>query len=175
MTTERALGVKGEPGLPQSPLKEATGQVNGERFMRRLLIREFSAPDSLADLPRSERKAFDSLIEAVRRWAEVYSVQEGPDEKAHFYPTRVTKSQILKASEQNPDILSPYTVVLRNDDGSFYTVPMHEAYSKIIETTNVIGLLKDATKTTKDKKLGNYLKAKIHAIKNGSWEEADRV
>ncbi len=174
MSIERTLSAVNDSNRNPSSLKEAVGPISGERFMRRLLTREFAPPESLAALPKSERKALGYLVRAVRRWAEVYSIQEGSDGKARFYPTRATKNQIIRASEHNPEILSPYTVVLKAPDGNFDTVPMHQAYSRIIESTNVIGLLRDATKATKDKELKNYLKAKVHALQTGDWEEADK-
>lgn len=176
MQIERPFSLIQHTNRETSPTKEATGPVvSGEPFKRRLLIREFSPPEALQHLPKSEKAAFRHLVRAVRRWAEVYSIQEGSDDKAHFYPTRVTRNQIIKAAEENPQILSPYTVVLRRQDGSFSTVPMHEAYSRIIESTGVVKLLKDAAKLTKDKKLKKYLKAKAKALNDGSWEEADRT
>ncbi len=175
MDLERVYGVFNSSSQNSSPVKEAVGPISGERFMRRLLIREFTPPESLAALPKEERKAFDYLVRAVRSWSQVYSIQEGQNERANFYPPSATKNQIIRASEHNPEILSPYTVVLKTPDGNFDTVPMHQAYSKIINSTNVTRLLKDASDKTKDKKLKEYLRAKIRAMGTGDWKEADKV
>ncbi len=176
MQIERVFSrINHDSNISPSASKEVAGPISGERFRRRLLTREFAPSEAITDLPDSERKALDYLVSAVRRWAEVYSIQEGSDERAHFYPIRATKNQIIRASEHDPKILSPYTVVLKTIDGNFDTVPMHQAYSKIIESTNVVRLLKDATNATKDKKLKDYLRAKVHALQSGDWEEADKV
>lgn len=176
MQTERVFGIFQSGRQDSASSKDAIGPISGgERFKRRLLIHEFAPPESMETIPKSEKRAFRHLVRAVRRWAEVYSIQEGPDERAHFYPPNITRNQITRAAEEDSEILSPYTVVLRNQDNSLFTVPMHEAYSRIIEATGVIGLLKKAAKETKDKKLKEYLKAKAYAIRTGNWQESERI
>lgn len=156
-------------------VREARGNLNGETYHRELKLREFAPPASFDKLDKHEREAFPYLVRAVRRWAEIYRIQEGPDERAHFYPPRVKESEVRRAAEDKPELLSPYTVVLRDQDGSLTTVPMHQAYSKIIEATDIKSLLDNAAKKTRDKKTAEFLRAKSKALRDGNWELADRL
>ena len=131
------------------------------------------------------KEAFLSRIsdESTRRFAEInygpwdrlngnQSFIEGIGEKplgANFYPTDMTKEEF--DTLQNPDKLSLYTLIRRNDDRSLRVVWYHDAYASKIK--KAADLLKQAAALAEDAGLKKYLELRAEALLTDKYQESD--
>src|SRR3990167_3737238 len=122
--------------------------------MSKLAIVTFPAKD--IRLSTSEKKVVSKLIEAARAITSIYQKQENPKFLgANFYPHDATKSEILQAAKHNPDILSPYTIVEKNNNGKLKEEHYHIKYKNDLE--RVSRFLRDAAKLSDNKKFASRL------------------
>ncbi|NTW23453.1 MAG: Zn-dependent hydrolase [Lentimicrobium sp.] len=131
------------------------------------------------------KEAFLSRIsdEATRKFAEINygpwdrlngnnSFIKGVGEKplgANFYPADMTKEEF--DSLQNPDKLSLYTLIRRNEDGTLRVVWYHEAYASKIK--KAADLLKQASALAEDAGLKKYLELRAEALLTDKYQESD--
>ena len=184
MNTERFL----HPFSPQGRYPIGGGN-EGQSAPRKLeggsnelYTREFKLPSEVeASLSKNQRKILLSLVRAARRFGQLYTeYDDKSDPRLPFYPLGVKKERILDAAKSNPEIISPYTIVSRSENGVLVATPMHKFYQDKLKTLGILDLLKraaDAAGRGKDKdiKLQRYLKAKAKAFENGDYEGAERI
>ncbi|KKQ18533.1 hypothetical protein A2617_01105 [Candidatus Daviesbacteria bacterium RIFOXYD1_FULL_41_10] len=79
-------------------------------------------------LAKEEKVVLDKLVDAAKLVSKVYAkqIQEG------FYPADATRKEIEKAASGNPDILSPFTFVGRDEKGGLVAIPYHQKYHDLI-------------------------------------------
>ena len=131
------------------------------------------------------KEAFLSRIndEATRKFAEINygpwdrlngnkSFINGIGEKplgANFYPVDMTKEEF--DSLKNPDKLSLYTLIRRNEDSSLRVVWYHEAYASKVK--KAADLLKQAATLAEDAGLKKYLGLRAEALLTDKYQESD--
>ncbi|OGE36435.1 hypothetical protein A3A14_00605 [Candidatus Daviesbacteria bacterium RIFCSPLOWO2_01_FULL_43_38] len=124
----------------------------------------------LPKLSDNERKVLDLLLEAGRLIVPIYEEQENYKfPGANFYPHGVLKSEIEKAAKENPEILSPYTVVEKIDN-KLVATPYHKKYAKLLKP--VVEKLLVAAEVTSNKNFAECLKVQAKALLDGSYDEA---
>ena len=88
-------------------------------------------PKYFDTLTASEKKALPILIKAAKLIDKIYLKQENSiNNGANFYPRDATKTEILKAAQNNSKILSPFTVVKRDKAKKLISVDYHVEYKK---------------------------------------------
>jgi len=149
-----------------------------ERARYQLYIRQFELPPSVeASLSEHESETLKPLIRAARRTASLYAFQEGKDIRANFYPPGVSKGDIDRAAQINPDIRSPYTIVSRSADGSLISYPIHEVFQEKIQELDIPKLLKDAANEAtkaRDLHFAIYLRARAKALETGDFKTSEK-
>ena len=145
-------------------------------FSPKLPIREFKVEKAIYDeLSRSEKKAIPILEEVCKQVAIIYAKQEDGLKKsfgAAFYPSDVSDSEIESASQKNPEIFSPYTIVEKTAN-DFKAIPYHVKYKD--ELQKISELLKKAKQLIKDKKLALYLQVLSESILTGDYKSMDKA
>lgn len=135
-------------------------------------IKEFNIDTSF--LTKAELEILEKLVEAAKLIARIYGVQRTKDA---FYPQSATRKEIEKAASENPEILSPYTVVEKDKSGRLIATPYHVKYremllpvaKKLNETAQIATLPQDFRNAlqiqAKSLLSGDYSKAQIAWIK----------
>ena len=124
------------------------------------------------DTLTSEDKKVVKILERVGLlvhtiWLEQVDPKTG---EAYFYPEGVTKEEIMAAAERDKEILSPYTVVMKDPDGKLYAQNYSEVHKK--EITKICDLLEEAAGVTKSRRLRDYLKKLSRAYRKGDYQSA---
>ena len=88
---------------------------------------------------------------------------------AQFYPEDMTKDEFEAFADE--DKASLYTLVKRNEDGSLYTVPYHEAFAD--EVRVAAELLKKAAELAEDEGFKNYLNLRAEALLTDDYLASD--
>lgn len=133
-------------------------------------IVEFKVKDM--GLTALEKQVVNKLVEAAKSIAPIYQKQEDPGFLgANFYPHDASKEEILTAAKHNPDILSPYTMVERNEKGELIAIPYHVKFKSQLEKT--AGLLREAAKLSSHRDLAHRLHLQANALLDGSYEVSD--
>lgn len=88
---------------------------------------------------------------------------------AGFYPADMTVEEFN--AWNNPDKLSPYTMIRRAEDGSLQAVWYHEAYKEQIG--KIVNYLIAAADITIKPSVRNYLLSKTEALKNDCYYDSD--
>ncbi|OGD86487.1 hypothetical protein A2870_00150 [Candidatus Curtissbacteria bacterium RIFCSPHIGHO2_01_FULL_41_11] len=128
-------------------------------------------PPGKLNLTTSEKKVVDKLIQAAEEVAEIYKLQENPRMPgANFYPHDATKEEILKESQKNPEILSPYTIIERKDN-KLQAVPYHAKYKKQLE--KIAKSIRAAAKLTGNKEFSSRLYLQADSLIQGKYEASD--
>lgn len=131
-------------------------------------------PDVLSTLTQNEKKLLPILISAAKDIDSIYQFQENhTNNGANFYPRDAIKDEILKASEKNPKILSPFTIVKRNKNNKLIAVDFHQEYKKLLLPINT-KLLK-AAKICENKTLKNYLEVVADSLISGNYSKSDEA
>lgn len=121
-------------------------------------------------LSKNEQQVIDLLIEAAEMIGPLYLLQENRKfPGANFYPHDATKDEILAAAADNPDILSPYTVVERHKN-KLIPIPYHIKYAKYLKP--IVNKILEAAALTHDKKHAELLKIQADALLNGIFDKA---
>ncbi|MDP2632536.1 MAG: hypothetical protein Q8P25_02335 [Candidatus Curtissbacteria bacterium] len=138
--------------------------------MSKLPVIHFKAKDFKVN--SEEQKVLAKLIKAAEAIVPIYQKQENPKfPGANFYPHDVTNEEIIEAAKENPDILSPYTMVERDKKGKLFTIPYHTKFKKELAKTAI--LLREAAKLTKNKDFAHRLCLQANALTDGSYEISD--
>ncbi len=88
---------------------------------------------------------------------------------ANFYPANMTKEEFDAIEFE--DKTSLYTLIRRDENGSLYTIPYHEAFKE--ETDKAVELIKKATELAEDEGFKKYLKLRIKALQTDDYYESD--
>ena len=88
---------------------------------------------------------------------------------ARFYPEDMTAQEFEDFDD--PAKLSPYTLIVRDSDGSLKTVWYHEAYKENID--KIAGYLKSAADTTIKESVRNYLLERIEGLNSDDYHASD--
>jgi len=129
-------------------------------------------PAKNLNLNPAEKKVVDKLTEVAKAIAPIYEQQENSlYPGANFYPHDATKEEILTEAKHNSQILSPYTVVQRGDNGKLIAVPYHIIYKDHLE--KIAHLLKEAAHLTNNKDFAQRLELQANALLEGTYEVSD--
>ncbi len=90
---------------------------------------------------------------------------------AGFYPDDITKEELEAAAAENPDLLSLYTLVRRDDDGNLTAVPYHEAFAEQHE--RAAQKLREAAELADDPGFARYLRLRADALLTGDYQPSD--
>lgn len=136
-------------------------------------IKEFKISKKVQKpLKADEKKLLPILVKAAKLVDEIFLSQEGNGEKcANFYPEGVSKETIEKAAKSNPKILSPYTIVERDNSGKLIAVEYHIKYKGQLE--KISNLILKASDISKNKSFQTYLKTLAHSLLDGSYQKSD--
>lgn len=125
---------------------------------------------NLSKLTKNEKQVLDLLVEAGKLIAPLYLLQENHKYPgANFYPKDATKEEIEKAAKKDPAILSPYTVVERQNN-KLVAVPYHIKYAKYLKP--IIDKLLQAANIAPNKECAQNLRIQAKALLDGSYGEA---
>lgn len=124
----------------------------------------------LPKLSADEEKVLKLLVEAAKLIEPLYLQQENNNfPGANFYPHGISKKEIEKAAQADPDLLSPYTVVEKKD-GKLTAIPYHVRYAKYLKP--IAEKLYQAANITKNKEFAKRLERQAEALISGSYDEA---
>ena len=127
---------------------------------------EFSP--KLSGLTANQRKVLNLLVEAAKLIVPIYELQENQKYPgANFYPKGVKKEEIERVARDNPEILSPYTIV-EMKNGKLTAVPYHEKYAKLLKPIHE--KLLQAAKITDNKEFVKRLELQANALLDGSYD-----
>lgn len=134
------------------------------------LVKNFEYPKK--ELSPSEEKILDKLIKAAELIAPIYEAQINDRYLgANFYPHNATREEILEAAKEDPQILSPYTIVERDVNKNLITIPYHIKYAKLLKPA--ITLIREAASLTENKEFSKRLEVQADALEQGSYEAAE--
>lgn len=132
-----------------------------------MFYRTFKLDNNLYNkLSAEDKKIIKILEDAVKDVALIYKLQK----KEAFYPKGVTKKQIEDENKNNPQILSPFTVIQKNND-RLEAVPYHQKYASFLKP--IAQKIEKAAQLSTNKSFKAYLKARAKSLIDGSYKEAD--
>lgn len=117
----------------------------------------------LPKLSKNEKKVLDILVEAGRLIAPVYLEQENQAKQI------ISKEEIEKAAQKDPNILSPYTVV-EKINGELVAVPYHIKFAKFLKP--IADKLNQASQITDNKEFARFLKLQAKVLLDGNYDQA---
>lgn len=88
---------------------------------------------------------------------------------ANFYPTDMTKEEF--DALESADKTSLYTILRRDENGSLYTIPYHEAYKEEVE--KAVALIQKAAELADDAGFKKYLELRAKALQTDNYYESD--
>jgi len=88
---------------------------------------------------------------------------------ANFYPTDMTKEEFEALASE--DKTSLYTIIRRDENGSLYTIPFHEAYKE--EVDKAVELIQKAAELAEDAGFKKYLELRAKALQTDDYYESD--
>lgn len=145
---------------------------------------EYELPSEIEEkLDKHQKRARNYMLRAARRIGDIYIQQQrSPDSNPRepFYPKGVSKSEILDAGRENPEIISPYTIVTRDKAENLEAIPQHVYYGETIKEKGIVDLLRNAAKEIRkskkrDPQLESYLRARAIAFERGNFEASEAI
>lgn len=128
-------------------------------------------PVNNLDLNSNEKQVLDLLIEAARLVAPIYEQQENISQLgANFYPHNASKETILEAAKDNPELLSPYTMVVMQK-GKFVAIPYHIIFKA--QLAKIAKLIDKAASITENHAFAHRLSHLAHSLLDGNYELSD--
>ena len=88
---------------------------------------------------------------------------------ANFYPADMTKQEFGASNAEG--LKSLYTLVRRNDHGTLYSIPYHEAFAE--KTKYAANKLEDASRLATDPGLKKYLELRAQALLTDNYRNSD--
>ncbi len=123
-------------------------------------------------LTESEQGVLDKLVAAAKIIGDLYAKQENNNHPgANFYPHDASKEEIEAAAENDPKILSPYTIVERDEAGNLVAIPYHQKYSEGMK--KIASLLEDASEISEDKEFTEFLILRAQSFRDDSWGKSE--
>ncbi len=98
----------------------------------------------------------------------IQGISEKP-KGANFYPADMTKDEF--EAFDDPDKISQYTLIRRNENGSLKTVWYHEAYAS--QVSKAAKLIKEAAELAEDPGLKKYLDMRADALLTDDYQPSD--
>ena len=132
----------------------------------------FGDKAALAKLPTDAQRVFALVNYGPWDRLDGTSFVEGYGERplgANFYPADMTDEEF--EALDNPDKLSPYTLIRRAADGSLQVVWYHEAYKDQID--RIANSLKASADYTIKPSVRNYLLKQIDAMRSDNYYESE--
>lgn len=124
------------------------------------------------DLNKNEREVVDLLVEAARLVAPIYEQQENQKNLgANFYPSDLTKEEILKAAKDNPNIFSPYTMIEKGKGKMLTAIPYHIKFKT--QLNKISNLICKAADITENHAFSHRLSQLTHSLLDGNYELSD--
>jgi hypothetical protein len=117
----------------------------------------------LPKLSKNENQVLKLLVEAARLVGPLYLQQEKDAKNS------LSHKDLEKASEKDPEVLSPYTVIEKKN-GKVITTPYHIKYASFLKP--ISEKLNEAANLTENKEFGKALKIQSDALLEGSYEKA---
>ncbi len=125
----------------------------------------------LSELSESERKVVKILKKVGEVIQSMWELQYNEEtERCTCYPKGVSKKEIQKAAEKNPDILNPYTIIKQDKQGNLYAENYTQACPDKFD--KLTSLLHQASNTTEDPELKKYLNKLEKDYNEGNFEQA---
>ncbi len=90
---------------------------------------------------------------------------------ANFYPADITKEELDAAAVAQPDLLSEYTIVRRDESGDLIAIPYHQYFEA--EVNAAADLLEEAAALAGDSGLGRYLELRSEALRTDEYRASD--
>lgn len=118
------------------------------------------------NLSKEDLAILKILESAVKDVAKIYELQL----KEGFYPKGVTKEQLEKENEVDPDILSPFTYVIK-EEGLLKAIPYHIHFAKALKP--IARKIEKASDISTNKSFKAYLEARAKSLIDGSYKRAD--
>lgn len=132
-----------------------------------MIYRKFKLQKNLlARISEEDKKVVRMLDGVVYDLAWVYEAQL----KDGFYPKDVNKEEIEQAGKKDPELLSPFTQVVRKE-GELVAIPYHEKYANLLKP--IAEKIEKAARTTSNKSFNRYLKLRAKSLLDGSYRDAD--
>ena len=132
-----------------------------------MLYRTFKVDKNLYNkLSKEDKKILNILEDAVKGVADIYKLQK----KDGFYPKGITKKQLEDESKDNPQIMSPFTIVEKRG-GKLDVVSYHQKYASYLKP--IAQKIEEAANLSTNKSFKAYLKARAKSLIDGSFREAD--
>lgn len=137
-------------------------------------IHEFKVEKAIyEELAKDEKKILPILVKAARQLAEIYLDQERGYDKypgANLYPPDISDKEIEQATKKNPAILSPFTVV-EKEDSQLKSTPYHIKYQRTLK--QISQLLLAASKIAKNQSFARYLATASQSLISGNYKQLD--
>lgn len=162
---------------PENNRPNQDSWITDERVRMGLYEKPFELPRIVREsLSNQQRELLNELTRASRRIADLYAAQEA----ISFWPEKITEEEIRHASQENPDVMSPYTYVRRDDSGNIVTRPIHEVFGQLIREKGIAESLKHAARLagkgkTRDLLLQAFLRERARAFDKGNWEASESL
>lgn len=131
-------------------------------------FKEYKADTTTLD--KNELVVLRKLIEASKKLEDVYKLQLDEDGLPRFYPKVITRAELEKAAESDPQILSPYTMVERDKNGKLIATPYHIKFQDKLRL--VADKLEEAANISNNKEFAKALKIQVKALLNGNYAMA---
>lgn len=132
-----------------------------------MIYRQFEPNKKLYQQLSSEEKEILTILKsAVEDISKLYELQL----KDGFYPTNISKKELEKAAKNNPNILSPYTIVEKVGQ-KFITTPFHKKYAEYV--TSIAEKIIKAAKLSSNKSFQDYLEMRAKSLIDGNYKQAD--
>jgi len=135
-------------------------------------------PEVDAGLDRHQREMLDYLRSALRRIADLYVLQE--NNWVRFYPLDLQRNELERETNQRQELLSPYTIVERDEEGRLIARHMHAVFAPVIKEKGIARRLRKAADeagkgSKRDIQLQAYLRAKAHALETNDMSATRRL
>lgn len=120
-----------------------------------------------------EKEVVSKLKEVVKLCGKIYDKQV--NSSAGFYPSNVTIDDIEDAAVDNPDILSPYTKVVR-EGASFKSIYYYEEFED--EINEIVGLLQEVSSLYEENNFedySEYLKVLASDLKSADFSKSEKL
>lgn len=132
-----------------------------------MIYRKFKTdPKIIQALSTEDREIIRILAKVVKRLIPLYEYQV----KSGFYPKNINKSDLEKAANKNPSLVSPFTYVEKKNN-KLVSVPYHIKHKE--QLTVIASEIKKAAALSKNLTFKRYLQSRAKSLLDGSYKEAD--
>ena len=90
---------------------------------------------------------------------------------ANYYPADITKAEFEEAAASEPNLLSQYSLVRRNQSGGLVAIPYNQAFRS--EVGRAAALLRKAAALAEDAGFRDYLEIRATALETNDYQPSD--